>query len=80
MNTTYLVGAEEVSSAASRISSAAHEMYQAAASIDNSLAAHRLFLDDWLTRFQQTLEDAAKIKQEELVQERVAHSQFGVGA
>lgn len=51
----HLVGAEEVSRAANRMSEAAQEMKQAAANIDNSLFQQRQFMDDWLTRFEAAL-------------------------
>lgn len=56
-NTVTLLGAEEVSSAANRMRSAAEEMSRAAASIDMTLHAHRNFLEDWLARFEQVLRD-----------------------
>lgn len=50
-----LLGAEEVSSAASRMTSAAQQMNSAAASIAWSLEQHQRFMDDWLVRMQDTL-------------------------
>lgn len=48
----HLIGAEDVRSAGSAMRVAAEEMNRAAASIDESLRIHRLFLDDWLFRLQ----------------------------
>lgn len=79
----HLIGAEEVSRAANTMSSAAHEMKQAAANMDHSLMMHKTFLDDWLNRFQSVVESqlqAALIKEEEVKEEIAAHGQFGVGA
>ena len=50
-----LLGAEQVQSAASTMRSAADDMRMAASSIDNSFAAQRQFMDDWLARFEQVL-------------------------
>ena len=48
----HLIGAEDVRSAGSAMRVAAEEMSHAAASIDESLRVHRLFLDDWLFRLE----------------------------
>ena len=47
-----LMGAEEVSSAAHRMSEAASTMNSAAIYMDNVLERHQHFLDDWLMRFE----------------------------
>jgi hypothetical protein len=51
-----LMGAEQVSSAASTISRAADTMRSAGGNIDDALERHRRFMDDWLLRFEQALE------------------------
>lgn len=45
-----LVGAEDVSRAASNMRSAADDMTRAAANIAAALEQHQRFLDDWLVR------------------------------
>lgn len=52
-----LLGAEQVQSAANTIRSAADEMSRAASSIDNALHTHRMFMDDWLMRYQLVMEE-----------------------
>lgn len=52
-----LLGAEDVRSAASTMSSAAREMLQAGSNIDDALRQHQRFMDDWLSRFEQVLTD-----------------------
>ena len=52
-----LVGAEEVSRAASRMASAAEEMNRAASYLESVLERHQRFLDDWLTRLDGMLQD-----------------------
>ncbi len=59
MDNVYLHGADDVRCAASTISSAAHEMRNAASSIDLSLERHQRFLDDWLQRLEAVLEKEA---------------------
>jgi hypothetical protein len=51
-----LLGAEQVQSAASTMRSAADEMRSAASSIDEALTRHQRFLDDWLARFVDAME------------------------
>jgi acyl-CoA thioesterase len=60
MNTMLLVGAEEVSRAASRMQDAAEKMTQAAASLDHSLEMQRRFMDDWLNRLADALKGGEK--------------------
>jgi hypothetical protein len=52
-----LVGAEDVSRAASRMQSAAEEMSRAAMNIQAALEGHQRFLDDFISRFDATLTD-----------------------
>lgn len=53
----HLVGAEDVSRAASIMRSAADEMSRAASSFQHSLEMHQQFLEDWLVRLDGTLTD-----------------------
>lgn len=53
-----LIGAEDVRAAGSSMRAAAGEMQRAAASIDESLTRHRIFLDDWLVRLEEILKKA----------------------
>lgn len=55
-----LLGAEDVRSAGSSMRTAAGEMQRAAASIEDSLARHRMFLDDWLLRLESIIEKGDK--------------------
>ena len=52
-----LLGAEDVRRAASVISQAASTMQSAASQIEDSLLRHRMFLDDWLVRFEEALKE-----------------------
>lgn len=52
-----LLGAEEVSRAASRMQSAADAMSSAASNLDSILERHQRFMDDWLSRLDGTLSD-----------------------
>ncbi|WP_375249508.1 hypothetical protein [Sphingomonas sp.] len=52
-----LVGAEEVSRAASQMQSAASAMSGAASYFESVFAQHQRFMDDWLTRLDGTLSD-----------------------
>lgn len=56
MNSVHLIGAEEVSRAASNMRSAADEMSRAASNISHSLEMHQRFLDDWLQRLTEVME------------------------
>ncbi|MGY3588020.1 hypothetical protein [Bradyrhizobium sp. USDA 4350] len=51
-----LLGAEQVQSAANRMSSAADEMKNAAGVVDDALRSQRQFLDDWMIRFEAAVE------------------------
>lgn len=59
MERVYLVGAEEVGSAAGRMVSAATDMQRAAGNISYALEQHQRFLDDWLSRLQTLLEQTS---------------------
>ena len=59
-NYVTLVGAEDVSRAASTMRSAADTMVSAASTIDFAHQQQRQFLDDWLMRFEQVLAEHAK--------------------
>jgi hypothetical protein len=48
----HLVGAEEVTRAASQMSSAAEEMKRAAMNIDDALSRNQRFMDEWLYRLE----------------------------
>lgn len=51
-----LVGAEDVRSAGHTMRSAAETMSQAACNFDGSVERLKLFMDDWLSRFERVLE------------------------
>ncbi len=51
-----LMGAEEVSRAASGMREAASEMSRAASSFDNAADRQRMNMDDWLVRFEALVE------------------------
>jgi len=57
MESIHLFGAEEVANAGRAISRAAAEMTNVASSIECSLQMHQRFLDDWLSRFENILEE-----------------------
>lgn len=57
MNGVALHGAEQVGNAARRIESAAEDMNRAVGNLDDVLQRHRLFMEDWLQRFEQILTD-----------------------
>lgn len=52
-----LLGAEEVSRAASRMLDAADQMSRAASNFASAAEQHQRFLDDWLNRLDGTLSD-----------------------
>lgn len=56
MNTVHLIGAEEVSSAASRMVSAAAEMRSAAGTIDEALHRHAMTSDERVMRLERAAE------------------------
>lgn len=53
----HLVGAEEVSRAASSMRGAADDMIRAASSISEALDRHQSFLTEWLSNLDATLSD-----------------------
>jgi hypothetical protein len=65
MDSIYLMGAEDVSSAASSIRLAAEGMQSAASWMTEALQQHQRFLDDWLARFEAVLTDHAALPKEE---------------
>lgn len=52
-----LLGAEQVQSAAHSMRGAADDMRHAANTLSEALDRQRSFMDDWLSRFAQILED-----------------------
>ena len=60
MNTMHLIGAEQVSNAASTMREAADRMRNAAATFDSSLDTQRRFMDDWLQRLEVILAEYRK--------------------
>jgi hypothetical protein len=57
MDSVYLHGAEDVRTASNNMRSAAEEMQQAARNIEGSLLRHQQFLDDWLHRLEQVMNE-----------------------
>ena len=55
-----LLGADDVRQAGSARKSAACEMRNAAASIEDSLQRHKQFLDDWLCRLEAVMKEGNK--------------------
>ena len=53
----HLVGAEDVRHAGSQMASAATEMQRAASAIELALERQRLFMDEWLVRFEAALKE-----------------------
>ena len=51
-----LIGVEQVQSAGNRIAAAADEMRRSAGAIDDALARHQRFMDDWLSRLEAVME------------------------
>lgn len=52
-----LLGADSVGTAGRQMLGAADTMTHAATNLEGSLERHRLFMDDWLSRFEQVLHD-----------------------
>jgi hypothetical protein len=52
-----LLGAEEVRHAASTMTNAAHEMKQAAASLEWVFQRQQQFMNDWLVQFEEILKE-----------------------
>ena len=57
MESIYLVGSEQVQSAARQMSEAADQMRRAANTLSSENEFQRRFLDDWLQRLAATFED-----------------------
>jgi len=53
----HLMGAEDVSRAGSAMRQAAEEMRSTASMIEDSLQRHRIFLDEWLFRFEEAMKE-----------------------
>ena len=51
----HLIGSEDIKKAGSSMCNSALEMNKAAASLEDSLHRHRLFLDNWLFRLEEIL-------------------------
>lgn len=56
-----LMGAEDVARAGSTIQSAAETMKQAAYNVDEALQQQRVFMDDWLERFERALKGKEEV-------------------
>ena len=52
-----LLGAEQVQSAANSMRNAAEEMHRAANTIDAALQQHRMFMEEWISRFERALQE-----------------------
>lgn len=57
-NYVTLLGTEQVQNAGRTMREAAEQMRQAAGMVDDALHRQRLFMDDWLARFEQVLNSA----------------------
>ena len=55
----HLIGAEDVRRAGATISGAATTMQRAASQIEDSLDRHRMFLEEWLSRFEAIIKEVA---------------------
>jgi len=62
MNNVTLLGVENIRSAGSQIKVAASEMQSAASMISDEFHRMKLFLDDWLYRFEEILKDNQSLK------------------
>lgn len=60
MDYIHLMGSEDVSRAGSAMREAANEMRRAASEIESALQQHRIFMDEWISRFEQALEQKAQ--------------------
>ncbi len=58
MDVVRLIGTEDVIRAGHAMKGAADTMLAAARNMDSALAAHQRFMDDWLQRFEATMERA----------------------
>jgi len=52
-----LLGAEQVSNAASTMKSAAHDMAQVVSNFESVLFQQRQWMEDWLIRFEQVVKE-----------------------
>lgn len=57
MEIIHLSGSDDVSRAGHAMQSAATEMKRAASEMSFAFEQHQRFLDDWLSRFQQAIEE-----------------------
>ena len=55
MEYIHLIGAEQVQTAGYSIGDAAEEMNRAANTISEALWQHRIFMDEWLERFERIM-------------------------
>lgn len=62
MDTIYLVGSEDVRHAGHAMQSAAMEFGRQVANLEGALLRHQQFLDDWLSRLQNTIEQSIEAK------------------
>ena len=60
MDTIHLIGSEAVQGAGYAMERAAHQMTQAAASIDADFERHRRWMEEWLARFEAAVADMTK--------------------
>jgi hypothetical protein len=60
MDSTVLLGAEDVRAGGNAIERAADRMANAASTIEYALRQHEQFMDDWLRRFQDALETSRR--------------------
>ena len=57
----HLIGAEDVRSAGHNMASAASDMNRAASNFESVFERHQRFMDDWLQRLENILEDKIKL-------------------
>lgn len=57
-----LMGAEQVQSAGRHMQSAADQMSRAAGSFDDTFSRHRLFMEEWMARFESAVARLAALK------------------
>ena len=60
----YLIGAGDIRRAGSLVSSAADTMQRAASIFDETMMQHRQYMDEWLNRFENILNEHQKNKEE----------------
>lgn len=56
----HLIGAEDVRSAGHQMACAASDMNRAASNFESVFEGHQRFMDDWLQRLENVLEDKIK--------------------